>query len=323
MPLRGKPWFWALLLASPAGAQDPASPRAVYEKVRESVVAVRALAPLGERSGTGIVLSADGLVLTSYAVCPEGSGSIRIWTAGPRLYEAELVAAAPKEEIALLRVRAPGGLKPLELGRSADVRVGDPVYTIGNAANAIIHDDQPSFHAGVVSGIYRLAEPRAGASYTGRVFETTAAMNVGMEGAPLLDAAGRGVGLMTPNYSPDRFLGAAIPIDEIRPALERLRARPAAAAEDLPPATGEADLGLKARDEQGKVVVAEVRPDGPAAQAGLAPGDVLIEVAGARLRSARELAERLKGLEPGAVVWIRAEIAGREETVRVTLEAKK
>jgi S1-C subfamily serine protease len=295
----------------------------VYEKVRASVVAVRALAPLGERSGTGIVLSADGLVLTSYAVCPEGSSSIRIWTAGPRLYEAELVGSAPKEEISLLRVRAPGGLKPLELGRSADVRLGDPVYAIGNAANAIILDDQPSFHAGIVSGIYRLAEPRAGASYAGRVFETTAAMNVGMEGAPLLDAAGRVVGLMTPNYSPNRFLGAAIPIDEIRPALERLRARPAAAAEELPAEAGEADLGLKARDEQGKVIVAEVRPDGPAAQAGLAPGDVLLEVAGARLRSARELAERLKGLEPGAVVWIRAEVAGREETVRVTLEAKK
>ncbi len=323
MPLRGKTWFWALLLAPPAGAQEPASPRAVYEKVRESVVAVRALAPLGERSGTGIVLSADGLVLTSYAVCPDGSRSIRVWTAGPRRYEAEFVAAAPDAEITLLRVRAPGGLKPLELGRSADVRVGDPAYAIGNAASSIILDDQPSFHAGVISGTYRLAEPRAGASYAGRVFETTAAMNLGMEGAPLLDAAGRAVGLMSPNYSPNRFLGAAIPIDEIRPALERLKARPAEAAEELPAGAGEADLGLKARDEGGKVVVAEVRPDGPASRAGLAPGDVLLEVAGARLRSARELAERLKGLEPWAIVWIRAEVAGREETVRVLLEAKK
>ncbi|MFN3483919.1 MAG: S1C family serine protease [Planctomycetota bacterium] len=323
MPLRGKAGFWALVSASAALAQEPPSAHSVYEKVRESIVAVRALAPLGERSGTGIVLSPDGLILTSTAVCPEGSVSIRVWTAGPRLYEAEFVAAAPAQEIALLRVRALEKLAPAALGRSAEVRIGDPVYTLGNAANSIILDNQPSFHAGLISGVYRLAEPRAGASYVGRVFETTAAMNFGMEGAPCLDAAGRVVGLMTPNYSPNRFLGAAIPIDEIRPALERLLARPAAAAEEPAPEGGEADLGLRARDQDGKVVVAEVRPDGPAARAGLAPGDVLLEVAGAPLRSARELGERLKGLEPGAIVWIRAEVSGRQEQVRVTLEAKK
>ena len=58
----------------------------IYQSVVDSVVAVRALAPLGERSGSGVILSKEGLLLTSYAVCPDGATNIRVWVKGPRLY---------------------------------------------------------------------------------------------------------------------------------------------------------------------------------------------------------------------------------------------
>src|SRR5688572_23717476 len=217
-------------LAAAQGVDD--SHRRVYEKVSRSVVAVRALAPLGERSGSGVVLSADGLLLTSYAVCPESSTNIRVWLPGPRKVLAEIVACSKRDEITLLRVAAKTPLAPLELGSSAGLRPGQVSYTLGNAANSIILDDQPSFNAGVVSASYRLHEPRAGSLYVGQVFETTAAVNVGMEGAPCLDVQGRMTGLVTLNYSPSRFLGVAVPMDEIKPVIDRLRRASAPVVED-------------------------------------------------------------------------------------------
>lgn len=302
-----------------AQSADEAHKR-VYRKVIDSVVAVRALAPLGERSGSGVILSKDGLLLTSYAACPDGATNIRVWVKGPRLYTAEIVATSKKDELTLLRIKPRGELKPVELGDSGKVRTGQVSYTIGNAANSIILDDQPSFNVGVVSAVYRLAEERANSTYTGPVIETTAAVNVGMEGAPCLDAEGRMVGVVTLNYSPHRFLGTAIPVDEIRPVVARLM-KPVTAAEELP--AGEGWIGLKVRAEGGKVVVDSVEKDGPAELAGLGRGDVILEVGNTPVRTARDLEEKLKGLEAGSIVWMKADVAGRVETIKVTLERKK
>lgn len=311
-----------LLAAGPLGAQsiDDAH-RGVYRKCVDSVVAVRALATLGERSGSGVILSADGLILTSYAACPEGATKVRVWVKGPRLYTAEIVAASKREEITLLRITPRSPLKPIELGESSKLRPGQVSYTIGNAANSIILDDQPSFNLGIVSALYRLGEERANSTYTGPVIETTAAVNVGMEGAPCLDADGRMVGIVTLNYSPHRFLGTAIPLDEFRGVLERLK-KGAAETPDTAPA-GEGWLGLRVKAEGGRLVVESVDKDGPADIAGFGPGDVLLEVGNTPLKSAKDLDERLRGMEVGSIVWFRAEIAGKVETLKVTLEKKK
>ncbi len=307
-----------LLLAQAAGAD----PEKVFGKTADSVVAVRARAPvLGERSGTGVVLSRDGLILTSFAACPEGSTDIRVWVRGPRRYAGKLVAVSRKDEIAIVRIKPAGDLKPIERGDSSRVRIGDVSYTIGNAANSIIIDDQPSFNAGIVSGLYALPEERANSTWRGPVIETTAAVNVGMEGAPCLDREGKMVGLVTLNYSPNRFLGAAIPIDELKPAIERLlRGRK---PEAPLPEGGEGHAGLKAADRGGRVVVEEVEPGGPADRAGLRKDDVVLEVGGAPVKAARDVAERLKGLEAGAVVWLKVEVDGAPAPVRIVLEKKK
>ncbi len=309
-----------LLLAQATGTGH----EEVYEKVADSVVAVRARAPvLGERSGTGVLLDRDGLVLTSSAACPEGSTDIRVWVRGPLLRKGTLVAVSRKDEIALLRIKPEAGLRPIELGNSSGIRVGQLSYTIGNAANSIIIDDQPSFNAGIVSGLYRLVEERANSTWRGPVIETTAAVNVGMEGAPCLDAGGRMVGLVTLNYSPNRFLGAAIPIDEIKPAIGRLlRERPDRPAEPLPPA-GAGHAGFKAADREGRVVVEKVEPGGPADRAGLRKGDVILEAGGVRLKSARDVMERLEGMQAGSIVWLKVDLGGAAAPVKITLERKK
>jgi S1-C subfamily serine protease len=314
-----------LLAVVPAAAAAQAvdgGPAAVYRAVADGIVAVRAAAPLGERSGSGFVLGADGLILTSYACCPEGAANIRVWTRGPRLHEAELVACSKRDEVSLLRIRPSSPLKPLAFGRSSELRVGQRSYTIGNAANSIILDDQPALNAGIVSAIYRLGETRANSTYTGPAFETSAAVNVGMEGAPVLDAAGLVVGLVTLNYSPHRFLGVAVPVDEFRPVVERLRAG-AAPGPAVAPAAGPGSVGLSVRDENGRVVVDAVDAGGPADRAGLGKGDVLLQAGGRPLRTAKEFRDLVAGLEVGALLWLRAEVGGRAEDVKLPLEARK
>lgn len=306
--------------AWPQATTDDA-PRAVYRKTADSVIAVRAMAPLGERSGSGVVLSKDGLLLTSYAACPDGATQIRVWVKGPRLYTAEIVATSKKDELTLLRIKPRGELKPIELGDSGSVRTGDVSYTLGNAANSIILDDQPSFNVGIVSAAYRLADERANSTYTGRVLETTAAVNVGMEGAPCLNADGRMIGFVTLNYSPHRFLGTAIPIDEIRPVIERLKKGAAETPETAP--TGEGWLGLKVKVDAGRVVVESVDKDGPADIAGFGKGDAILAVGSTPVKSIQDFENGLKDLEAGSIVWIKGDFGGKIEVVKIALEKKK
>jgi S1-C subfamily serine protease len=311
-----------LFAAQAAFAQVPDDAhQKVYARTVDSVVAIRALAIGGERSGSGVVLSKDGLVLTSYSTCPEGAKNIRVWLHGPKLYEAEIVGTSKKDEIALLKIRPRGELKAIELGSSGAVKVGDLSYTLGNAANSIIIDDQPSLNVGIVSGFYRLTEERATSWYVGMVLETTAAVNVGMEGAPFLDAAGRMVGLVTLNYSPNRFLGNAIPVDELKPAIERLKKQKAAPEETPAAEAGEGTIGMKLKVSNGKVVVDEVDKDGPAARAGFGKGDVIIEIGNVQVKSPTDVADSLKGMEAGSIVWIR--IDGEAKPFKVVLEKKK
>ena len=309
----------ALALAPQASEETH---KAVLEKAAPSVVAIRAMAPLGERSGSGVVLTKDGYIAASYAVCPEGSDNIRVYLRGPRILIAKLVATSAAHELSLLKVEPKSDLAPVEFGDSAAVKLGDVSYTLGNASNSIINNDSASLGVGIISALYTLREQNGLSIYTGKVFETTAAVNFGMEGSPLLDAKGRMIGLVTLNYSPSRFLGNAIPSNDIRAAIDKLRKESIAVA---PVPEGEARpgyLGLSVADRNGKVVIESVDRNSPADRHGLAKGLVVLSLGGRALKDAAEFRSLQKDLKEGDLLFLKIEDEGAVQEVKIPLGRK-
>lgn len=306
---------FAVFLAGFGTLQE--SPGRIYEKSCPSIVAIRALAPLGERSGTGTIIDPSGLILTSYSVVPKGSRDIRVWTTEPNLYpDVEIVGTSKKNELSLIRIKPKRPLVAISFGKSGKIRIGDLAYTVGNAANSIILDNQPSFQIGVISGIYNLQERRANSTYRGIVLETSAAVNVGMEGAPLLDKSGKMTGFVTLNYSPNRFLGCAIPIRGQLFVLEQLIKKEKS---DSNPTPSEGTLGVSVRVTEGGLIIEKVIPNSSAEYAGLQPGDILEGIGKMPLRKPEDLEKFMKGLKTGNVIWITVRDIGK---VKIELRGK-
>ena len=310
----------ALLLLAPQASQE--NHRAVFVKAVDSVVGIRVMATLGERSGSGVVISKDGYIVTSYATVPNGADQIRVYLRGPRLLIGKLVATSRDHELSLIKVEPKVDLVPIELGDSSEVKPGDVSYTLGNAANCIIDNDAASLGVGIISGAYTLRVAKANSTYTGPVLETTAAVNIGMEGSPLLDGQGRMVGFVTLNYSPSRFLGNAIPVNLLKPVLERLR-RPDGETPATPPESQEPGyLGVTVADKQGRVAVESVDTGSPAARAGISKGTILTALGGTSLKDAAEFRTRLKELKEGDLIFIKVEDDGLEAELKITLGKK-
>lgn len=309
-----------LLLLAPQ-AQEEAH-RAVYEKAADSVVGIRVVATLGERSGSGVILSKNGFILASYSTCPKGSDDIRVYLRGPRLLAAKIVGTSPEHELTLLKVDPKYDLVPIEWGDSAALKQGDVSYTLGNASNSIINNDSASLAAGIISALYPLRDQHGLSIYVGPTFETTAAVNVGMEGSPLLDAKGRMVGFLTLNYSPSRFLGNAIPAAPIRKVVEKLMKETPVSGPAPEPEAAPGYLGVNVADRNGKIVVESVDPGSPADQGGLAKGVILLTLGGRALKDAAEFRSLQKELKEGDLLFLRINEDGTDRNLRITLGRK-
>ncbi|MFM7108897.1 MAG: S1C family serine protease [Planctomycetaceae bacterium] len=188
--------------ASPAG-------RELADRVLACTVGIRSKADsYSSNSGTGIVVSADGHVLTATSVVPIGAAEITVTFPGFVKREAVVVAADEKLAVALLKVDA-RGLPFLPLARDLP-EVGAAVWTAGDVEDSMLTNGRASFSRGIVSGIYDVpACPEA--DYVGVAIETTAAVNPGSDGGPLVDAAGTVCGVITLGVLPLRWQGTAVP----------------------------------------------------------------------------------------------------------------
>ena len=284
-------WASALQLLLPAGEgsleKNPADFSELYGRISRGVVGItrRDYPRARPRStithfGTGTLLDPVGLVLTSPTVVPEGSRNIDVYLHGGRVAPAVLIKVYPEKEVSLLQLKdfrralEPGRdrLDYLRPGSSKALAIGDPVFSLGNAFGSIQSDDQVVMAAGVFSSMLELKEKHPESVYVGRALEFTAALNNGMDGGPLVDANGRLVGLLILNFSRQRWLGTAIPIDDLQELIRPHRSWFDDRFEDNAAVAG---LELMRSHEGGRITILEVKADGPAAEAGLRRGDVL------------------------------------------------
>ena len=186
--------------------------------VLPGVVSVRA----GRATGSGFAIDQQGHVVTNAHVVSGASGSIRLILANGRAVRAELVGADEDNDIAVLRASDPSALRPLTLGRSAALRVGDPVLAIGSPLGL-----EGTVTAGIVSAVNRQA--RFGDSGNRQTaIQTDAAINPGNSGGPLVNAAGQVVGVNTAiatlgtSRSGNIGIGFAIPADRMTTIVTRL-----------------------------------------------------------------------------------------------------
>jgi S1-C subfamily serine protease len=277
-------------------------------------------------TGTGFVWDERGHVVTNFHVI-QGGNAARVTLADQSSYPAALVGAFPDRDLAVLRIDAPREkLKPIALGESASLQVGQKVYAIGNPFGL----DQ-TLTTGIVSALNREIESVTRRPIRG-VIQTDAAINPGNSGGPLLDSAGRLIGVNTAIYSPSGAsagIGFAIPVDEVNRVVPRLIRdgrfiRPSLGISAAPDRFGQA-LGLPAG-----VVVVDVAADSPAAQAGLRPfarasdgslvaGDVILALGGQATPTLDRLLEALEQHQVGDTVTLKLWRAGQEREVQVRL----
>ncbi len=269
-------WTASLLLsAAVLGARGPQDDPdrihvAVYRKVAPATVFVRG----DNQEGSGVLIDPSGIVLTSPTACGSGSQSVTVFVKGHRQYAGRVMGRVNDKELVLVKIEA-RGLPSVELGDSDAARTGQLTYVLGDSFHSIKRDDQPAISMGVISGIYDVRKKQPGTFYTGKVLETSAAVNPNQDGGPLVDRNGRLLGVVTLNYEESKFTGIAVPINEIRKDIERIRKE---FEGGIARKGGDAWLGAEVKAAAGGLEVSRVAANGPAEKGGLRKGDLLTKL---------------------------------------------
>ena len=286
-------------------------------------------------TGSGFVWDAQGLVVTNYHVI-EGheADRIRVSFDGENEYEAKFLNGSRPNDIAVLRLTAPPkSLRPVQLGSSLDLKVGQAVFAIGNPFGL-----DHTYSTGVISALDRTI--RTEKSTLSGLIQVDAAINPGNSGGPLFDSAGRLIGMNTAIYSPtgaSAGLGFAVPVDTINEHASKLIA---GASQARPvPGTGSARLGIqglavqlpRSVEQRGGVAITHVEDESSAAAAGLLAcdlvsetevvpnGDIILSVDGKRIFEVSDLRSVLRGKRIGERVRLRLLRSARVQEVDVEL----
>ena len=315
----------------------PQDIQAILAKVQPGVVAIRTeafgggggfdLAPTPVRgAGSGMLLSTAGDILTNAHVV-SGATTIRVTLFGEKdSREADLRGVNPQADVAVIRLRETSGLegRPVELGRSQALKVGDAVVAIGNA---LALPGGPTVTTGIVSAVERTID--AGNEELSSLIQTDAAINPGNSGGPLVNADGEVIGMNTAVVRQDvaQNIGFAIAIDTIRPMVDQLTKGEAFAPQGFlgvstVTLTPEIREQLDFVAEKG-AVVAEVVLGAPADQAGIRRNDVITRIGDVEITTNVDVQRAVRSHRPGdrvEIVWLRGD---QELRAEVTLAAAR
>ena len=321
-------------------AADEQATIELFEKARDSVVYIstvqrvrdfwtRNVFEVPRGTGSGFIWDEAGHVVTNYHVV-EGASGATVRLADGRDYQAALVGVSPAHDIAVLRIgvdfkRPP----PVPIGTSHDLRVGQKVFAIGNPFGL-----DWTLTTGIVSALDRTLPNERGGPPIEHLIQTDAAINPGNSGGPLLDSAGRLIGINTAIYSPSggsAGIGFAVPVDTVVRVVPQIIQH----GRYIRPALGiEVDEGLNARlaalTGVSGVYVLRVAPGSAAERAGLegarmtsaglVPGDIITAIDGQPLDSVARLMARLDEYQVGDTVRLTVRRGDTQREVAVALQ---
>ena len=281
--------------------------RAIIERVRPAVVAIRVETSQGTAGGTGFIVNRNGTIVTNAHVVSDAS-SISVTLSTGDVADATVKGVDTSHDLAVIKIDG-HDLPSVSLGDSDAAQVGDPVVAIGNALGLGI-----SVTTGIVSALDRSVDEPNGNTILGAL-QTDAAINPGNSGGPLVNANGQVIGINTAIASPDSSnnVGFAISISSAKTIIEDLAngrtprdALLGVQSEDVTP-TRVDDLHLKT--DHGAIVTS-VEPGTAAAAAGIKNGDVIVEVDGLAVHGSDELRRYVRRHRPGDTVKVVVYTAG-------------
>jgi S1-C subfamily serine protease len=312
---------------------------ALFEAARGSVVSIstaervfdpwtRNVFDVPRGTGSGFVWDEAGHVVTNAHVI-EGASAAIVRLADGSAHRAVLVGADPRNDLAVLRIDAGVAPPPLGRGTSAGLQVGQKVLAIGNPFGL-----DWTLTTGIVSALDRELPGNRGARIRGLI-QTDAAINPGNSGGPLLDSAGRLIGVNTAIYSPSggsAGIGFAVPVDTVARVVPQLIATGRYAPPSLGIETDPQIDALAARQGLAGVLVLRVRPGSGADRAGmrpaqllrdgrLVPGDVITGIDGRPVATSDDLTAALETRAVGDRVTVEFLRDGVPRTAEVTLDA--
>ena len=315
--------------------QNATSATAAAAKAEPSVVTVYVTDGSGAGSGSGVVLTADGYVLTNNHVVTldssTGSATVQVTTSNGKLYDATVVGTDPTSDLAVIKLGDASGLTPATFADSSKVQVGDQAVAIGaplGLSNTVT--------TGIVSALDRAVATGSDQNTTViDAIQTDAAINPGNSGGALVNAAGEVMGINSAiatvagaegqqgqegqqqTQSGNIGVGFAIPADTAQRVAEQIMENGSAT---------HALLGVSAQtasasgSEVGEgAQVAQVAGDGPAAAAGIEVGDVITAVGDREITTSTELTAAVRSASPGDKVTLTVRRGGSTDTVDVTL----
>jgi len=322
------------------GADEKATIR-LFEAAKSSVVYIstvervldvwsRNIMKVPRGTGSGFVWDDDGHIITNLHVI-EGAAEANVRLSDGRDYPASLIGVSATHDIAVLRIRIPSNRPaPIPIGTSHDLQIGQKVFAIGNPFGL-----DWSLTTGIVSASDRSLTEENGVVIQ-HLVQTDAAINPGNSGGPLLDSAGRLIGMNTAIYSPSGAsagVGFAVPVDTVNRVVPEI----IATGHYAPPSLGVEMDELLSRTIARQLgvagaAVARVPSRGPGAKAGLRgarlgprdsiiPGDVIVAVNGKEVDSVARLLARLDDFKAGDTITLTVWRDGRKTQVPATLQA--
>ena len=302
------------------------SVEAVANSVLPSVVKINVQGPQGAGSGSGVIISPDGEILTNNHVVEVAAqgGTVSVGFNDGTTKPAEVIGTDPLTDLAVIKAKDVSGLTPAKLGQSSNLDVGEQVIAVGSPFGL-----EATVTSGIVSALHRPVSvgEGGGTDTTYPAIQTDAAINPGNSGGPLVNMNGEVVGINSSIRTASSMgeggsigLGFAIPIDEVLPIVDQLR-------------NGEtpthARLGVSVTDASSKdglltgAGIADVSAGSAAEKAGIQKGDIVVKIDDEPVPDASSLVATIRGHRPGDTVTLTVVRGGKQEQVKATLDSDK